>query len=304
MNAVMAAFPDSSPRRRPFFVVPRRPELKYRGMDASAPNLPASLPVDREIQDRIHKLWDALADFDAARAEEARNHLLSSVCGLIGAQNAVWIGAVRLGEPQPEDPVKGWRPRAVRRLHPTPLIERKAKEQADLLEAGVVDVTIFRNVELSGQHRVNRLVELAPDGWFEGDYYRIFYLGAGYRDAIWAGIPINEDAEAYFGFYRNLDYEPFGTAERDIVAYALRGLRWFHLRQMLGEGVGLASAPLTPTERRILQGLLQGVTEKQIAAAVAQSPHTTHDHVKRIFRKYGVSSRNALMALWLGRPLP
>ncbi|HEY4135676.1 MAG TPA: helix-turn-helix transcriptional regulator [Alphaproteobacteria bacterium] len=297
-----------------FPVVLSPSDLNIIGMDESAPSPPGSTPpdsastgsapIDRHMQDRVHALWDTLADFEAAHVEEARNHLLSGVCGLIGAQNAVWIGAVRLGDPQPEDPVKGWRPRAVRRLHPTPLIERKAKEQADMLDAGVVDVTVFRNVELSGQYRVNRLVELAPENWFEGDYYRTFYLGAGYRDAIWVGIPINEDAETYFGFYRNLGQEPFGTAERDIVAYALRSLRWFYRLQMLGEGLGVASAPLTPTERRILQGLLQGVTEKQIAAAVGQSPHTAHGHVKRIFRKYGVSSRNALMALWLGRPPP
>lgn len=263
---------------------------------------PDSIPVDRQMQERVHDLWDALADFDASRMAEARSHLLTGICGLIGAQNAVWFGAVRLGEPHPEDPVKGWRPRSICQLHPTQVIEQKAKEQADMLEAGVVDATTLRNVALAGQYRVNRLIELAPDGWFDGAYYRVFYVGAGYRDAIWAGIPINEDAETYFGFYRNLDREPFGMAERDIVAYALRGLRWFYRLQMLSEGIGVASTPLTPTERRVLQGLLQGLTEKQIAAAVAQSPHTTHDHVKRIFRKYGVSSRNALMALWLGRP--
>lgn len=261
----------------------------------------AALPGDRQLQDRIHDLWDALADFDAASMEEARAHLLTGICALIGAQNAVWIGAVRLGEPQPEDPVKGWRPRAIRQLRPTEVIQEKAREQADMLEAGEVDVTTFRNVALAGQYRVNRLVELAPEGWFESDYYRVFYLGAGYRDAIWAGIPLNEDAETYFGFYRNVDHPPFDTSDRDVVAYALRGLRWFYRLQMLGEGLSVASAPLTPTERRILQGLLQGLTEKQIAAAMEQSPHTTHDHVKRIFRKYGVSSRNALMALWLGR---
>src|SRR5690606_19125696 len=128
-------------------------------------------PVDRLMQDRIHELWAAVADVDAARLDEARSFLLTGICGLIGAQHAVWIGAVRLGEPQPEDPVKGWRPRAIRQLRPTEVIEDKAREQAAMLEAGEVDVTTFRNVALAGQYRVNRLVELAPDGWFESDYY-------------------------------------------------------------------------------------------------------------------------------------
>jgi DNA-binding CsgD family transcriptional regulator len=255
------------------------------------------MTVDDEVLSAIHTLWDELAEFDAARVEAARNHLLGRICTLIDAQNASWIGAVRLGEPQPGDPVNGWRPRAMRRLHRDPLVERKAREQADMLEAGQVDETTRRNVALAGQYRVNRLADLVAADWFAGDYYRIYYLGVGCRDAIWAGIPINEDAEAYFGFYRDLEHAPFGLAERDIVAYALRGLRWFHRLQMLGEGIGAASAPLTPAERRVLQGLLQGLTEKQIAAANNHSQHTTHDHVKRIFRKYGVSSRSALIAL-------
>ncbi|WP_454610343.1 helix-turn-helix transcriptional regulator [Labrenzia sp. MBR-25] len=49
--------------------------------------------------------------------------------------------------------------------------------------------------------------------------------------------------------------------------------------------------------------LAQTQSDWRIAEQNNQSPHTTHDHVKRIFRKYGVSSRSALMALWLGKGL-
>jgi len=271
---------------------------------SSASDPPDFTPPGQHARDRIHSLWDELADFDAARAAEARNHLLGGICELIGARNASWIGAVRLGEPEPADPVKGWRPRAVRQLHADPLHEYKAKKQCDLLEAGEVDETTVRNVALAGRYRVNRLADLVPESWFGGAYYKAFYLDVGYRDAIWAGVPVNEDAEVYFGFLRGLDQEPFGAMEKTIVAHALRGLRWFHRLQMLGEGIGAASAPLTPTERRILQGLLRGLTEKQIAEANGHSAYTTHEYVKRVFRKYGVSSRPQLMALWLGQPIP
>ena len=49
----------------------------------------------------------------------------------------------------------------------------------------------------------------------------------------------------------------------------------------------------------VLRGLLDGLSEKAIAEVVNQSRHTTHGHVKRIFRKYCVRSRSELMALWL-----
>jgi len=262
------------------------------------------MTIDDSTRDRLSILWDELADFDAARVEEARNHLLDGISGLIGATNATWIGAVRLGEPQPGDPVKGWRPRAIRQLHPDRRFERMAQEQTVQLEAGRVDETTVANVAGAGRYRVNLLADLAPEGWFEGDFYRLFYIGAGYRDAIWAGVPINQDAESYFGFYRGLDQQPFGAAEKAVVNRALRGLRWFHRQQFLGEGVGVVSAPLTPLERRVLHHLLQGRADREIAAALGQSDHTTREYVKRLFRKYGVSSRTALMALWLGRTNP
>jgi len=257
----------------------------------------------RNVRDCLSSLWDGLADFDAARVEEAREHLLGGICRLIDARNATWIGAVRMGEPDPRDPVKGWRPSAVRQLRSSPMIEELAREQARMLEAGVVDHSTIANVGGAGRYRVSLLRELVPQGWFEGDYYRAFYLGAGHCDAIWAGVPINEDAESYFGFYRGLDQEPFGETEREIVDQALRGLRWFHRQQFLGEGLGVASVPLTRPERRVLKGLLLGLSEREISEANGHSPHTTHEYVKRLFRKYGVNSRAALTALWLGRAL-
>jgi len=256
---------------------------------------------DHRTQCAIHALWNEVADFEAAQADAARLYLLGRICELIGAHNATWVGAVRMDNPHPSDPLNGWRPRAVRRLRPNPQLDRESAARIEDMDAGSVDETTTRNVELSGQYRVNRLVELAPDGWFEGAFYRSFYLGVGHCDAIWAGIPVNEDAEVYFGFYRKVGQDMFDQTQRDIVAEVLRPLKWFHRLQMLCEGIGVASGPLSPAERRVLHSLLQGLTEKQIAAANSHSPHTTHEYVKRVFRKYGVTSRAQLMALWLGK---
>ncbi|WP_454918461.1 LuxR C-terminal-related transcriptional regulator [Xanthobacter sediminis] len=98
--------------------------------------------------------------------------------------------------------------------------------------------------------------------------------------------------------FRSLDDARFGPAEKAVVEHALRGLLWFHRRQMLGEGRSIASAPLEP---RVLHGLLHGPTAKNIATALGQSDQTTREYVKRLLRKYGVGSRSELMALWLGK---
>lgn len=256
------------------------------------------------IQERTHALWDTLADFEASQADEALLHLMAELCGLVEAQNAVWVGAVRLARNVPGDPVKGWRPRTVRHLHGAPSLRDAVQEQTEKLETGDVDETTLRNVAGAGTFRVNRLVDLVSPEWFDSDYCRDYYHGAGIADAIWAGVPTNEDTESYFGIKRHTGHPPFTVEEREAVAHVLRGLKWFLRQQMLSHGLLVANAPLTPVEREVLQGLLSGQSEKGIAAAQGQSHHTTHGYVTSIYRKYGVNNRAALMALWLGRSRP
>lgn len=259
------------------------------------------MPSADNIHERAHILWDELADFEAAQADEALRHLMSGLCELAEAQNAVWIGAVRLAGNLPDDPVKGWRPRTVRHMHPTPSILDAVKEQTQKLEVGSVDETTVRNVAGAGTFRVNRVVDLVSPDWFDSPYYQGYFRAVGIADVIWAGIPINEDAESYFGIHRHVGRPFFTPAERDAIAYTLRGLKWFLRQQMLGHGLLVASSPLTPVERQVLQGLLTGLSEKEIAAAQGQSYHTTHEYVTTIYRKFDVNNRAALMALWLGK---
>ena len=257
--------------------------------------------IDDDTVERIHLLWDELADFDAARADDALNHLLAGLCGLADAQNANWVGVVRMADVLPGDPVHGWRPRGIRYLHPSQPVAERVSALTKNLEQGKVDETTVRNVALAGRFRTNLVADLAPEGWFDSDHYHRYYLAAGHADIIWAGVPINADAECYFGIFRDADHPRFTPAECDLVAYVLRGLKWFYRQHMLSRGLMVATAPLTATEREVLGGLLTGLSEKQIAAAQGQSYHTTHGHVAALYRKFGVNNRAALMALWLGK---
>jgi DNA-binding CsgD family transcriptional regulator len=261
-----------------------------------------AMPIDTPTAERIHTVWDELADFDAARPDETLRHLLSALCDLVDAQNASWLGALRLNDLMPGDPVHGWRPHCIRFLHPSPQLDEAVQEQARNLERGRVDETTVRNASMAGAFRAHRAVDLVP-GWHESDYYRRYFKALGRTDVIWVGCPVNKDAECYFGIFRGDGHPLFDTRERDVVAYALRSLKWFHRQQMLAHGLLVASAPLTPVERSVLQGLLTGQSEKQIAAALDKSYHTTHGFVTGIFRKFGVNNRAALMALWLGRAI-
>lgn len=257
--------------------------------------------MERNSNDFIHTLWDELADFDAARSDEALTHLMGRLCKLAGAWNITWMGAVRLDTSFPGDPVKGWRPRVIHHLNPSPPLDEAALEQKEKLEQGVVDITTIRNVEGAGAFRANRLRDLVAPEWFESSYYRAYYQSVGTADSVWVAFPVNGDAESWFGIHRAPDHPPFTEAERDVIAYALRGIKWFHRQLMLSHGVLAAATVLTSAERRVLHLLLAGLSEKLIAAELGRSHHTVHEYIAAIFRKFGVNNRAALMSLWLGQ---
>jgi len=253
------------------------------------------------VRERIHAIWDALADFDAARIDGALAFLQNSLCELVDAQNTDWIGVVRLDVALSCDPIYGWRPPVIRVLRHNEKYMASLKEQTRNLGHGIVNDVITRIVGMSGSFRACRLCDVMSAEWFDTPYYRNYYLSCGHRDAVYAAFPVNEDAESWFGLFRDIGQPPFTAEERDTLAYALRGIKWFHRQLLLSHGLLVASTPLTPVERQVLQGLMTGLPEKEIAAAQGQSFHTTHEYVRSIFRKFGVNNRAALMALWLGR---
>jgi len=57
-----------------------------------------------------------------------------------------------------------------------------------------------------------------------------------------------------------------------------------------------AAEALPPRLRQVLAGLLKGDSEQQVALRLGISAHTVHEHVKRLHRRFGVSSRGELLA--------
>lgn len=265
------------------------------------PETVANHPAPREDARlaQAHALWDGLADFDAARIDDALDYLMRGLCALAGARNAGWTGVVRLANAG-GDPTGGWRPLVMRFLHPTEKLLAAISAETQRMDLRFPNEAAAGVMVQAGRFRACRLCDVVPGEWFASDAYRAYYSECDRDDAVYVAFPLNADAESYFSFFRDHDQPAFATEERDALAYALRGIKWFHRKLMLSHGLLVAGTPLTETERRVLQGLLGGQTEKQIAAELGQSPHTTHGHVTSIYRKFGVRNRPALTALWLG----
>lgn len=259
--------------------------------------------LNHTIQDDIHCLWDELAEFDAGQSDVACQHLQQRLCNMVGAWNSTWGGAFRLdNHPASDDPLQGWRVAVTRLLHP---FEPLFAEQGPFSELQArwnnreIDPSFLLPMRQVGEFRTYGHRRDLPPDWFEGAFYQHYCARFGTVDSVWVGFPINSDAESHFGFYSHTIF-----TEQDIalLAYALRGIKWFHRQLMLTSGPLIARTPLTPTERKVLNLLLTKAPEKHIAEQLGLATSTTHQHVVSLFRKFAVRSRAELMSLWLNRP--
>ncbi len=258
--------------------------------------------LDEETREDIHRLWDELTEFEVGQTDAATQHLKERLCRMVGAWNATWGGAIRLDtDNRSDDPLQGWRVAVTRLLHP---IEAQPDEGPfKALQARwndrEIDPSFMLPMRKVGDFRTYALRRDLPTGWFGGPFYHAYFSPFGTMDAAWVGFPINSDAESHFGFYSRTAFTDQDIA---LLAYALRGIKWFHRQLMLTNGPLIAKSPLTPTERKVLKLLLTNASEKNIAEQLDQAVSTTHQHVVSLFRKFGVRSRAQLMSLWLSRP--
>lgn len=58
------------------------------------------------------------------------------------------------------------------------------------------------------------------------------------------------------------------------------------------------AARLTSAQRRVLEYMVQGHSERTIGELLERSPHTVHDHICAIYRTLEIASRSELLLLW------
>ena len=98
-----------------------------------------------------------------------------------------------------------------------------------------------------------------------------------------------------------------GIGEQDFSPREVRLLEFFHceLRPLIGRQLVSASEPrpgtLSPRLRQTLACLMEGDSEKQIAARLGISQATAHQYVTALYRRFAVQSRGQLFSYILKR---
>jgi len=257
-----------------------------------------------EVSDKIYALWDELADLPLAETREAIDLLFRRIAGWVGADDAFWVGVVRVrdAEHAAEDVLYGWRLRSAERWLP------RTEECQEFIRKVLAHMerdpgmSTRKVISESGRFRSYRL----RDGFIDFEAFRktpqyeMYFKNGGITDRIWCVFPVNRDAESLFCFDRLRRRSRFTDEHELLVARALRGIKWFHRQLLLNHGLLVGTTPLSPAHRRLLPQLLSDKTEKEIAAALGLSRATAHKYITDIFRSFGVSSRAGLITLWMG----
>lgn len=269
----------------------------------------AFAPEPADDMEPVYSLWDDLDRFSAGDSDAALRHLAMGLKNLLGADNVRWLAVVRVlrGTEARRDGLQGWRIRSSVSLVPDPeeyqrrsgWWYRQNKRMAPEVQVGMATRAMVAGFGRFCVHRMR-------DGWIPFDefertpHYDLYYTKLGVSDRIWVSFPLGADAESMFLVDRIRRPIHFSEKEAALAGATLRGIRGFHRRLFLDRGLLIGESSLSPTARRIVQKLLTGLSEKEIAFSLNQSPATTHKYVKDIYGRFGVNGRAALMALWLG----
>jgi len=116
---------------------------------------------------------------------------------------------------------------------------------------------------------------------------------------VYLRIPQREQDSWLAVVYRcalDTDLEVIVSLVNSIVPYLKARIHYAFQSGAGGEQSGVA----TPAEHRVLERIVLGLTIKKIAEDLNRSPHTVHDHVKSLHRKFHAKSRGELIARVLG----
>lgn len=162
-----------------------------------------------------------------------------------------------------------------------------------------------------------RLREVAPDKFFQSEYFKAYYRHLGLIDEVGFIVPVEDGTWVHLSLSRLRGNPPFGNAAyRRFGSFAplLTALIAHHWRRpaaapgTLALDAGLVerivaaskalpdALPLTRREAEITAHVLCGHSSASIGLRLEISPDTVKVHRRRIYRKLSISSQGELFA--------
>jgi DNA-binding CsgD family transcriptional regulator len=145
--------------------------------------------------------------------------------------------------------------------------------------------------------------DMIPDrDWYPSRYFQTLHrsLRADATLACFQPIPGVPDEFSELYLCRGPGQPDFSARDRAVVREthaALAGL----IGGPLARFADPTPAGLPPRTRQVLRCLLDGDSDKQVAARLGMSGFTVNSHTKLVYRHFGVAGRSELLARWIRR---
>jgi DNA-binding CsgD family transcriptional regulator len=207
------------------------------------------------------------------------------------------------------------RPRRI--LHRFDPAERALPEDAYLSGPYVLDPH-YQLFAAGGPNGAHRLTDIAPDDFFQSEYYRVFYSQIGLSDSIELLWRIDADSALNLFIERSIRHPKFQDAdmvaintllpvifaaagrhhELTVAASRREGDNQTH-RQVQSTIENFASSLLTQRERQVLFYLISGYSSALTAQRLSTTEGTIKIHRKNIYRKLDIGSQAELFSLFI-----
>jgi len=168
---------------------------------------------------------------------------------------------------------------------------------------GVLEDPILQRFQyLPGHIVTHSRSDLVPDrDWYRSASFNDYRRPIGCDHQLTSVCQVSPNgATALIAIHRAVGERDFSSRERRLAAF-------FHteLGRLIGRalvsGIEPGLGSMSPRLRETLECLLEGDSEKQVAARLGLSVSTVHQYVTTLYRRFGVRSRAELMAYVLRR---
>ncbi len=175
-----------------------------------------------------------------------------------------------------------------------------------------------------GVHKgLYRLRDLAPDRFYQSEYFRSYYVQTGLSEEIGFFVHLPADVTAVISLMRTDQSPPFNAREfRELkacepVVGALARQHWqglyrrFSTADASGDGPpaiqrqiefafhNFGKSVLTPREREVVEYVLKGYSSDAIGKILEISAGTVRIHRKNIYAKLGINSQGELFSQFI-----
>lgn len=247
------------------------------------------ISADKHIVDLLGAVGELITNREHVAAQQ---HFLDGVCKVVGG-NAVWWSVF---DHQPSGTTV-----ESSTVHGLDDAQVKVWNSSFLEPGEFHDHPMWAGLFAEpGKHRTFRRTDLVVDKtWHRHPNIELRTM-MGVDDTMGGVVPLSSSREGLLAVTRPLHDRAFSATDCSNLHRLQRASAWIH-DQLSRHARGQRDVRLPQRHQRVLDGLLSGASERNIATALGLSPRTIHKYVEQVYRAFEVSSRAELMARWLER---